>query len=366
MKNNEYTFTNRMKRVIELASQLSSPDCISPIHLFLATCQEGTGVCGELNLFLKKVLGPDFIKVFQSKCELINNESVFFYNELKLSETTVDVFNKANEKKDLYKQVLINEGHIIQSIFEVDEKTAILSITPKNDGYDVRIFTPNEEIPFAGHPALGTAYIIQNEIAEEPKGKLILNFKAGQTPVTFDQDEIFWMQQNKPTFGRVFDINKVSDVLNIDKEYIDNRFPIQEVSTGLPVIIVPLRSLEATKKVRINKEKYFELIEHTDAKAIMVFSPETYNAENNLNVRDFADYYGIPEDAATGSSNGCLAAYIVNYRYFDKSEINIRVEQGYEIKRPSLLFLRASEANGEIRVNVGGKVEKIAQGDWFL
>lgn len=174
------------------------------------------------------------------------------------------------------------------------------------------------------------------------------------------------MKQNKPTFGRVLDLYKVSDVLNIDKEYIDNRFPIQEVSTGLPVIIVPLKSLEATKKVRINKEKYFELIELTDAKAIMVFSPETYNAENDLNVRDFADYYGIPEDAATGSSNGCLAAYIVNYRYFDKSEINIRVEQGYEIKRQSLLFLRVSEVNGEIRVNVGGKVEKIAQGDWFL
>lgn len=132
------------------------------------------------------------------------------------------------------------------------------------------------------------------------------------------------------------------------------------------MIVVPLKSLDAVKKVKINREKYFELIEHTDAKAIMVFSPETYNTENDLNVRDFADYFGIPEDAATGSSNGCLAAYLVNYRYFNKSEINIRVEQGYEIKRPSLLYLSASKGNGEIIVNVGGKVEKIAQGDWFL
>ena len=132
------------------------------------------------------------------------------------------------------------------------------------------------------------------------------------------------------------------------------------------MIIVPLKSLEAVKKVRINKEKYFGLIEHTDAKAIMVFSPEAYRSENDLNVRDFADYYGIPEDAATGSANGCLASYLVKYKYFNKSEINIRVEQGYEIERPSLLFLKASDDNGKINVNVGGKVVKMAQGEWFL
>ncbi len=113
--------------------------------------------------------------------------------------------------------------------------------------------------------------------------------------------------------------------LNLDKVYIDERFPIQEVSTGLPVIVVPLKSLDTVKKVKINKEKYFELIEHTDAKAILVFSPEAYHSENELNVRDFAEYYGVPEDAATGSSNGCLAAYLVKYRYFENSKINIRV-----------------------------------------
>lgn len=98
----------------------------------------------------------------------------------------------------------------------------------------------------------------------------------------------------------------------------------------------------------------------------MVFSPETYNSKNDLNVRDFADFYGIPEDAATGSSNGCLASYLVKYRYFENSEINVRVEQGYEIGRPSLLFLKAGDDTGKINVHVGGKVVKIAQGEWFL
>ncbi|WP_042348547.1 PhzF family phenazine biosynthesis protein [Bacillus massiliigorillae] len=291
----------------------------------------------------------------------------------KIKYSIVDVFSKGkytgNQLAVFKNAENISENEMQQIAKEINfpESTFILSNIKKENGYDVRIFTPNEEIPFAGHPTLGTAYVIQNEMLERPCEKLLLNYKAGQIPVSFDnQEEILWMKQNEPTFGQVLDTNKVSNVLNIDKKYIDNRFPIQEVSTGLPVIIVPLMSLEAVKKVRIDREKYYELIEHTSAKGIMVFSPEAYSSENDVNVRDFADYYGIPEDAGTGSSNGCLASYLVKYRYFETKEINIRVEQGYEINRPSLLFLKASDNNGKIKVYVGGKVEKIAEGEWFL
>ncbi|MGG3452319.1 PhzF family phenazine biosynthesis protein [Domibacillus aminovorans] len=292
--------------------------------------------------------------------EKINYSIVDVFSKGKYTGNPLTVFKNAGNISD-------NEMQQIAKEINYSETTFILSDSKNDGGYDVRIFTPNEEVPFAGHPTLGTAYIIQNEVLEEPLDNLILNFKGGQIPVSFNnQEELLWMKQNEPTFGRILDTNKISDVLNIHKENIDDRFPIQEVSTGLPVIVVPLKSLEAVKKVKINREKYFELIEHTDAKAIMVFSPETYNSKNDLNVRDFADYYGVPEDAATGSANGCLASYLVKYRYFENSEINIRVEQGYEIERPSLLFLKAGDDNGKINVYVGGKVVKIAQGEWFL
>lgn len=290
----------------------------------------------------------------------INYSIVDVFSQGKYTGNPLAVFKNAENLSDREMQQIAKEINFSETTFIVSDKE-------KTGGYDVRIFTPNEEVPFAGHPTLGTAYIIQNELLNEPTDKLILNFKGGQIPVTFNhQEEILWMKQNKPNFGQILDANRAADVLTINKEYIDHRFPIQEVSTGLPVIIVPLKSLEAAKKAKVNKEKYFELIENTEAKAIMVFSPETYHSGNHVNVRDFADYYGIPEDAATGSSNGCLAAYLVKYRYFDKNEINIKVEQGYEIKRPSLLFLKAREENGEITVYVGGKVEKIAQGEWLL
>lgn len=292
--------------------------------------------------------------------ERINYSIVDVFSNGKYTGNQLAVFKNAGNIPD-------NEMQQIAKEINFSETTFILSDSKNDGGYDVRIFTPNEEVPFAGHPTLGTAYIIQNEVLEAPLDTIILNFKGGQITVSFNnQEELLWMKQNEPTFGQILDTDKISEVLNIHKENIDDRFPIQEVSTGLPVLVVPLKSLEAVRKVKINREKYFELIEHTDAKAIMVFSPETYDSKNDLNVRDFADYYGIPEDAATGSSNGCLAAYLVKYRYFKKSEIDIRVEQGCEIERPSLLFLKAGDVNGEIDVHVGGKVVKIAQGEWFL
>ena len=125
-----------------------------------------------------------------------------------------------------------------------------------------------------------------------------------------------------------------------------------------------MKNQSALKRIKVNKEKYFELVSNTQAKSILVFCPETYNPANDLSVRVFADYLGVPEDPATGSANGCLAGYLVQYSYFGEEPINLRVEQGYEIGRPSLLLLKAQQKDGEIQVSVGGKVIMVAQGDF--
>ena len=160
------------------------------------------------------------------------------------------------------------------------ETTFVLSDERRNDGYDVRIFTPKTELPFAGHPTLGTAYVIQREIVKEPVETVILNLKVGQIPVTFSYGgkdaDILWMKQLQPTFGQTFDTESISQVLSLDAEDIDNRFPIQDVYTGVPSIIVPLKTLDAVKRARIDKDKYFRFIKDTQAKTILVFCPETY------------------------------------------------------------------------------------------
>ncbi|MGE5660394.1 MAG: PhzF family phenazine biosynthesis protein [Actinomycetota bacterium] len=248
------------------------------------------------------------------------------------------------------------------------ETTFITSSEVREGGYDVRIFTPAKELPFAGHPTLGTAYIIQKEMIEQPIEQVILNLGVGQIPVTFNYEgesaEVLWMRQKPPQFGQVLTPEALAPVLNLEVDEIDAKFPIQEVSTGIPFIIVPLRTHASLKKAKVNLDRYFEFIKTTKATEILIFCPETYSAVNHLSVRMFAPALGIPEDPATGSANGCLAGYFVEYGYLGEGRIEVRVEQGYEIGRPSLLLLQGERKEGEIEVFVGGKVVMVAKGEF--
>jgi trans-2,3-dihydro-3-hydroxyanthranilate isomerase len=230
----------------------------------------------------------------------------------------------------------------------------------------VRIFTPASEIPFAGHPTLGTAFVIQKEILKEVTREVVLNFKAGRISVSFafggEDADILWMKQLEPVFGKTFDPAEVAPLLNLDPGLIDTRFPVQEVSTGLFALIVPLKTLAAVKHSRTNREKLLDFISRSEARTVLLFSSQTYSPQNDLNVRVYADYLGVPEDPATGSANGCLAGYLVKHRYYGGDRINVRVEQGYEIGRPSLILLRAELSGGQIAVHVGGKVILVARG----
>ena len=248
------------------------------------------------------------------------------------------------------------------------ETTFILSDQQVNGGYDVRIFSIDEELPFAGHPTLGTAFVIQQFLIGEAVEEVKLNLGVGQIPVSFSyndgQPDILWMKQIAPLFGAKFEAAQVAAALNIDSLMIDGRYPIQEVSTGLPFIIVPLVSLDAVKACNVDRVGYLKLIDQAEAKSVFVFCPETYQPGNQINARMFDDYHGIAEDPATGSANGCLAAYLVKYRYFGNIKIDLHVEQGYEIGRPSLLMLKAAElGDGRISVEVGGKVFMVATGE---
>ncbi|UCF02763.1 MAG: PhzF family phenazine biosynthesis protein, partial [Deltaproteobacteria bacterium] len=129
-------------------------------------------------------------------------------------------------------------------------------------------------------------------------------------------------------------------------------------------LIVPLKSLAQLKKAKIDVPKFMEFVENSQAKAPLLFCPESRESQNDLSVRVFVDYYGIPEDPATGSANGCLAGYLTKHRYFGQNRVDVRVEQGHEIGRPSLLYLKAEEktTDDDIDVFVGGKAIMVAKG----
>jgi trans-2,3-dihydro-3-hydroxyanthranilate isomerase len=248
------------------------------------------------------------------------------------------------------------------------ETTFILPGESPDGEFRVRIFTPGGEVDFAGHPTLGSAYVIRKYILQNHGNEVRLNLNVGQVPVTWsdpdDENSRLFMRQIEPTFGDQMDADLLADVLGLSSNAMDTKWPVEVVSTGLPQIMVPLKNMKALKQIKIRKDLYEELILKSEAKIILVFSPGGYTRDQALGVRVFCDYFGIPEDPATGSGNGCLAAYLVKHRYFGSKSIDIQTGQGYEIGRPSTLALRASNQNGRIQVEVGGRVIPIAEGLW--
>ncbi len=244
------------------------------------------------------------------------------------------------------------------------ETTFVMSGQPRAGGWDVRIFTPKNELPFAGHPTLGTAWVIRREILGADIPQLVLNLGVGPIPVRFDPDGLVWMRQRPPVFGQTIAAAEVARCLGLSTADIDTRFPIQEVSTGLPFVIAPLKSLAAVQSARLDERVFMELAGRLEAKDILILAPETLSPDNDLHVRVFAVGQGVAEDPATGSANGCLAGWLARHGYLGRERVDAKVEQGHEIGRPSLLRLKAvQEAGGEIAVDVGGRVFLTARGE---
>ena len=252
-------------------------------------------------------------------------------------------------------------------------ETTFITGPPEQGVWPVRIFTPTDEIPFAGHPTLGTAWIIREELADGTPEQVTLGLGVGDIPVDVrsqDGTDRFWMRQREPTFGTTVPHEQAAKVLGIDPASVDSDWPVQVVSTGLPTVIVSLTDRDALTGIDLNREAYSELVEATDAKLVLAFCANPRNAENDIAARMFAPALGVFEDPATGSANGCLGAYLARHEYFGSPSVTARVEQGYELGRSSLLFLDATasvEVGGTakddaVTVAVGGEVQRVARG----
>lgn len=244
------------------------------------------------------------------------------------------------------------------------ETTFIMSGIQDDGGYDVKIYSPDSELPFAGHPTLGTAYVIKNLLNRSESNELTLNLSVGQIPVVFE-DQYAWMTQNQPEFGANVEIDRIVAALQINREDINSDFPIQVVSTGLPCVIVPLNSLDAVSRCKINHQAYADILRDMEDVNLLVFTSETTSPENDLNVRLFMPIPGYLEDPATGSANGNLAGYLLKHDFFHSNEISYRVEQGAFIGRPSLLKINAKKTDDHYHIQVGGRVFVISEGKWY-
>jgi trans-2,3-dihydro-3-hydroxyanthranilate isomerase len=268
------------------------------------------------------------------------------------------VFPDARRLRDSEMQALAREMNLAETTFVLPRSRAVET----KQGVKVRIFTVQEELEFAGHPTLGTAFVLRRANQRE----VALDLKAGRIPVRFEelQGKLFGeMHQRDPVMGSFHDKRAVALAAGLEPDAIDPDLPIQTVSTGLSFAIVPLRSLEIIRNFNPSWKKMAEYVEPTDAKFLYFVTRETVDPKARLHAR-MIFYNG--EDPATGSAAGCCAAWMVAHGVA-RSDERVLIEQGLEIKRPSRIFVRASRTgNGIVNVRVGGNVVEVMRGEVSL
>jgi trans-2,3-dihydro-3-hydroxyanthranilate isomerase len=236
-------------------------------------------------------------------------------------------------------------------------------VTEAEHGKQVRIFTVKEELPFAGHPTLGTAFYLRSAGAKE----VALDLKVGKVPVRFEEtsgEPVFGeMTQVNPTIGPVHDREAVVRAAGLRDGDIDPSLPIQTVSTGVPFTIVPLRGLSNMRDLQIDQKQSAAYLEKAGGKFFYFVSRETVDQSARLHAR-MLFYNG--EDPGTGSAAGCTAAWMVANRVAQPDE-RVLIEQGIEMGRPSRIHVRASlQDDRVVNVRVGGNVVEVARGEIYF
>src|SRR5947209_11959 len=270
------------------------------------------------------------------------------------------VFLEGRGLSDQEMQALAREMNLSETTFILPRDPA----TENASGIRVRIFTVQEELPFAGHPTLGTAFVLRGSTGAS---EIVLDLNVGKVPVRFEDRDgkpsFGEMTQVDPTFGSIHDTDGVSRACGLSADAIDSSVPIQTVSTGLPYVIVPLRSLEAVHSLSLDPKRIAEYMDKTDGRFFYFVSRETVDPAARLHAR-MLFYNG--EDPATGSAGGCAAAWMVAHGVAQPEE-RVPIEQGIEMNRPSRIFVRAGKKdNRVINVRVGGHATEIMRGEVFL
>ena len=259
------------------------------------------------------------------------------------------------------------EEHLQKVAREMNLSETTFVFPPSNPAahFDVRIFTPNKEIPFAGHPTLGTAFVLKyTGLIPSETNHLLLNFKSGLISVYLQEDGKILMETPKGKILQNFPNKKeVADSLGLKTNDIKPDLPIQTVTTGFPAMLVPINSLDAIKKITLDLPFLESLLKKAKVDMIYPFTLETCDDQNSIHARGFAPFIGIPEDPGTGSVASALGYYLHDKNFKEKTII---IEQGYEMKRQSNIFVEIGSAeakNTEIRV--GGKVRLVFKGTLY-
>jgi len=267
------------------------------------------------------------------------------------------VFSDARGLRDDEMQKLARETNLSETTFILPRDEAV----ERREGHKVRIFTVNEELPFAGHPTLGTAWYLRQHLAAD---EIVLDLKVGKIPVRFElrDGQLFGeMRQAEPQFGRMHLHAEVARVLGVPVAELDENLPIETVSTGMPFTIVPFRSLATLRRLNIGWSQMAPYLATVDNPAFFYFiCRESVEPQTTLHAR-MIFYNG--EDPATGSAAGCCTAWAVKHGVLAPEQQGL-IEQGMEMRRPSHIYIRAAKSGDTVtNVRVGGNVVQVIDGE---
>jgi len=284
------------------------------------------------------------------------------FTKTPLTGNPLAVFTDARGLTDQQMQALSREMNLSETTFVLPREPQVEA----QEGKRVRIFTVEEELPFAGHPTLGTALYLHSTAASGTD-EIVLDLNVGKIGVRFSSEsnhrsnrvagDVFGeMRQRDPEFGPTLPPDKVASVLG--SEEIAAEWPSQIVSTGLPFAIVPIRDSKALANLKPDLVKAGALLEGTGARFCYFISPER---QGRLEVRARMFFYG-GEDPATGSAAGCAVSWMVRHGAA-KSDEQILIYQGVEARRPSEIFVRATRDGEKVtNVRVGGYAVEVLRG----
>jgi trans-2,3-dihydro-3-hydroxyanthranilate isomerase len=277
-----------------------------------------------------------------------------------LEGNSLAVFSDALGLSDVEMQALAKEMNLSETTFILRRDAEI----ERERGVRVRVFTVQEELPFAGHPTLGTAFALRGQSGAK---EITLELNVGKVPVRFEEaagsPTFGEMTQIDPTFGVRHDREALAAATGLRLDDFDSSLPIETVSTGLAYVVTPLKSLAVIQKLRVDLHQASEYLEKTGSKFLYFVTRETVDPEAVLHAR-MLFYNG--EDPATGSAAGCTAAWMVAHGVAEAGQ-RVLIEQGVEMQRPSRIFVRAARRDNRIvNVRVGGNAVEVIRGEVFL
>lgn len=266
---------------------------------------------------------------------------------------------------------------VMQSLakeLNLSETTFVLPPQQAGNDCQVRIFTPAMELPMAGHPTVGTAFVLShNKLISltEPETTLLFEEGVGTIRVTLSvkdgQASLIQMHQPLPTFGAQFtERAAIMQMLTLDAADFDPALPFEVVSCGVPFLYVPVKSLEAVRRIRFRRDVWENALRDFEAPQLFAFTQETETAVVGVHSRMFAPSMGILEDPATGAASGPLGCYLVRHELLKLDNVVEFVsEQGFEIGRPSFVTIKiALEGKRITDVQVGGQCHFMGQGSF--